>query len=180
MRLVIIVMAGLFLVVTAPQEVRAQASSTSVIRSVVQEVARGAVIDADRAPRQPRTEQQNRRRPSGDNGGYERTDRRGGDARYETNDRRRSERYDRKERRTERYDRNDRRYESRSKDKNGRKGKGPAFCRSGEGHPVHGRQWCRDKGFGLGDDHYYDYRRDQRRYDARDRYPVVFFRDRQN
>ena len=28
--------------------------------------------------------------------------------------------------------------------------KGPAFCRSGAGHPVHGRQWCRDKGFGLG------------------------------
>ena len=28
--------------------------------------------------------------------------------------------------------------------------RGPAFCRSGEGHPVHGRRWCRDKGFGLG------------------------------
>lgn len=27
---------------------------------------------------------------------------------------------------------------------------GPPFCRNGEGHPVHGRQWCRDKGFGLG------------------------------
>lgn len=26
----------------------------------------------------------------------------------------------------------------------------PAFCRSGAGHPVHGRQWCVDKGFGLG------------------------------
>lgn len=26
----------------------------------------------------------------------------------------------------------------------------PAFCRSGEGHPVFGRQWCLDKGFGLG------------------------------
>jgi hypothetical protein len=26
----------------------------------------------------------------------------------------------------------------------------PAFCRSGEGHPVWGRQWCLDKGFGLG------------------------------
>jgi hypothetical protein len=30
--------------------------------------------------------------------------------------------------------------------------RGPAFCRSGEGHPVFGRQWCRDKGFGLGND----------------------------
>jgi hypothetical protein len=27
----------------------------------------------------------------------------------------------------------------------------PAFCRSGEGHPVFGRQWCIDKRFGLGD-----------------------------
>lgn len=26
----------------------------------------------------------------------------------------------------------------------------PAFCRSGAGHPVHGREWCMDKGFGLG------------------------------
>ena len=29
-------------------------------------------------------------------------------------------------------------------------GGGPAFCRSGEGHPVHGRQWCRDKGWDVG------------------------------
>jgi hypothetical protein len=27
---------------------------------------------------------------------------------------------------------------------------GPSFCRDGSGHPVKGRQWCRDKGFGLG------------------------------
>jgi hypothetical protein len=27
---------------------------------------------------------------------------------------------------------------------------GPPFCRNGAGHPVHGRQWCVDKGFGLG------------------------------
>ena len=26
-------------------------------------------------------------------------------------------------------------------------GNGPAFCRSGAGHPVHGWQWCRDKGW---------------------------------
>lgn len=26
----------------------------------------------------------------------------------------------------------------------------PAFCRSGEGHPVWGREWCIEKGFGLG------------------------------
>lgn len=28
-------------------------------------------------------------------------------------------------------------------------GNGPAFCRSGEGHPVHERQWCRDKGWDV-------------------------------
>lgn len=27
---------------------------------------------------------------------------------------------------------------------------GPKFCQNGQGHPVHGRQWCRDKGFGTG------------------------------
>lgn len=27
----------------------------------------------------------------------------------------------------------------------------PSFCRTGEGHPVWGRQWCLQKGFGLGD-----------------------------
>jgi hypothetical protein len=32
----------------------------------------------------------------------------------------------------------------------------PSFCRSGAGHPVWGRQWCLDKGFGLGS--YQDYR----------------------
>lgn len=26
----------------------------------------------------------------------------------------------------------------------------PSFCRSGEGHPVWGREWCLDRGFGLG------------------------------
>lgn len=26
--------------------------------------------------------------------------------------------------------------------------RGPPFCRNGQGHPVHGMQWCRDKGFG--------------------------------
>ena len=28
---------------------------------------------------------------------------------------------------------------------------GPSFCRSGAGHPVFGRRWCLEKGFGLGD-----------------------------
>lgn len=33
-----------------------------------------------------------------------------------------------------------------------RGGKGPPFCRNGQGHPVHGRRWCEEKGFGLGSD----------------------------
>jgi hypothetical protein len=49
------------------------------------------------------------------------------------------------------YDpRNDRRDDDWDSDRNGKNGKGPAFCRSGAGHPVHGRAWCREKGFGLG------------------------------
>jgi hypothetical protein len=30
------------------------------------------------------------------------------------------------------------------------KNKGPAFCRNGQGHPVHGREWCRQKGYDTG------------------------------
>jgi hypothetical protein len=30
------------------------------------------------------------------------------------------------------------------------RGGGPPFCQNGQGHPVHGREWCRQKGFGVG------------------------------
>lgn len=50
----------------------------------------------------------------------------------------------RDDRRAERRDRDARR------DNRGGNDRGPAFCRSGEGHPVHGRRWCQEKGFGLG------------------------------
>jgi hypothetical protein len=43
----------------------------------------------------------------------------------------------------------------------------PAFCRSGEGHPVWGREWCLDKGFGLG--------RSNDRYWARTRVEDIIF-----
>ena len=45
--------------------------------------------------------------------------------------------------RVERGDRDD--------DRRKRRGelRGPKFCRSGAGHPVHGRSWCREKGFGT-------------------------------
>jgi hypothetical protein len=44
----------------------------------------------------------------------------------------------------------------------------PAFCRSGEGHPVFGRQWCVDKRFGLG-------QRDDFRWGRTDRITDVVF-----
>jgi hypothetical protein len=33
---------------------------------------------------------------------------------------------------------------------NARGQQGPPFCRNGQGHPVHGPQWCVQQGFGLG------------------------------
>lgn len=51
-------------------------------------------------------------------------------------------------------------------DYNRKQQKGPAFCRSGQGHPVHGREWCRQKGFGLGSDRW-----------ERERWDDVIFRD---
>jgi hypothetical protein len=75
------------------------------------------------------------------------------------------DRYPVYERRGEIYDRDDRNVGSRQ---------GPAFCRSGAGHPTKGRQWCYDKGYGLGSDRWsragWDdvvFRRPDRRYDGR-------------
>lgn len=31
----------------------------------------------------------------------------------------------------------------------------PPFCRSGSGHPSFGRQWCYEKGYGLGNDYWW-------------------------
>lgn len=45
-------------------------------------------------------------------------------------------------------DRYDDRYDGRYRDR--ARGNAPAFCRSGAGHPVHGRRWCIEKGYGLG------------------------------
>jgi len=57
-------------------------------------------------------------------------------------------------------DRNDDRYEPRTgrrvdsrrgrdwdDDRRYRSDNGPAFCRNGNGHPVHGWEWCKDKGY---------------------------------
>lgn len=55
-------------------------------------------------------------------------------------------------------DRRDRRYDRR--DNRGRRARGPAFCRNGQGHPVKGMRWCYEKGFATRG---YDRRPDRRR-----------------
>lgn len=50
----------------------------------------------------------------------------------------------------------------------------PSFCRSGAGHPNWGRQWCIDKGFGLGVDNSINSVRWGRNLDVND---VVFVRE---
>jgi hypothetical protein len=77
-------------------------------------------------------------------------------------DRRYDDRYD--DRYNDRYDRNDR-YDQRGKVGKAKGRGGPAFCRNGHGHPVHGPRWCVAKGFGLGGRYGYDDRRYDRRYD---------------
>jgi hypothetical protein len=86
---------------------------------------------------------------------------------------RRDDYYDRarreRDRRNDRYDPRD--IFGRDDRYNNRRGNGPPFCRSGQGHPVKGRQWCRDKGWGLGRDRSRDIWGDiiyrDRRYDNR-------------
>lgn len=68
----------------------------------------------------------------------------------------------------DRRDRRDRRIDRRDRD---RARGGPPFCRNGSGHPVHGRRWCREKGFGLGSDRF-----DRRDRDRRDRDGGIIFR----
>jgi hypothetical protein len=74
--------------------------------------------------------------------------------RERANDRREAER--RRDDRADRRDRDRRAQEQRrnrdraAQNRRGGNGAGPPFCRNGAGHPVHGMQWCRDKGFGSG------------------------------
>lgn len=44
-------------------------------------------------------------------------------------------------------DRSDCNDDRRDNDDRYRQGSGPKFCQSGQGHPVHGRAWCRQKGW---------------------------------
>jgi hypothetical protein len=38
--------------------------------------------------------------------------------------------------------------DAQGRNSDGRNGNGPAFCRNGQGHPVHGWEWCRQRGWG--------------------------------
>ncbi|HLT48536.1 MAG TPA: hypothetical protein VK002_14985 [Rubricoccaceae bacterium] len=63
--------------------------------------------------------------------------------RYIARDLERYGRYDGRRYGRDRYYDRDGRY-----DRDGNRGdRGPAFCRSGEGHPVFGRRWCTDRGY---------------------------------
>lgn len=118
--------AGLFLVV--PQEVDAQTGDgwwTWALRDVT-EIADIRAGDRDRS----RDEARRDGRTIGDiilGRGGQRDDRSRREADRDRDDRRE------RARRGGSDDRADRR--------------GPPFCRNGNGHPVHGRQWCRDRGF---------------------------------
>lgn len=79
--------------------------------------------------------------------------------RQERREMERRERMERQGRYDDRYDRRyDRRYDDRyDRRRPGRATGGPVFCRNGTGHPVFGRRWCVEKGFGLGSRRgYYD------------------------
>lgn len=65
--------------------------------------------------------------------------------RYPEGDRR-----DRRDRADDRWETNDDARGSRNgrvRGREARRGNGPPFCRNGDGHPVHGLEWCRDKGW---------------------------------
>lgn len=94
------------------------------------------------------------------------------DDRYDYDRNRRDDRYDYDRDRRSRDSRDQWQIFERRNDRNDRYDRnGPAFCRNGQGHPVRGRQWCHDKGFGLGRDNSRDIWGDivfrDRRYDTR-------------
>lgn len=122
--------AGVFLV--APQGADAQAGD-GWWTWALQDIANSRAVDLDRA----RDETQRDGRTIGDiifGRDGQRDDRRDDD------------------RRDTRRDRDDDRRETARRGAGNAQadGAGPPFCRNGQGHPVHGMRWCRDKGFGNG------------------------------
>lgn len=73
--------------------------------------------------------------------------------------------------RRDRDERDDERYDDRWDDsRNQEQDRGPAFCRTGEGHPKFGWRWCEERGYGR-DGGRYEGRADSRyptRYPSRD------------
>lgn len=81
----------------------------------------------------------------------DRRDRRAGDDdRYEDEDR--DDRYERGDRRRSEAGRGRAGRGMAGRGRDVRRGGGPPFCRNGRGHPVHGVQWCREKGWAVGAD----------------------------
>jgi hypothetical protein len=164
----IAIAAGAAISATAPTELMAQGNSGRARQQQQQQQAREqSRRDAERAQLQRQREQQRQQAARA-------TIRRDDDRNRRDDDRyRRDDRYDRYDDRYRRDDR-DRRDYDRYNDRYDRRG--PAFCRSGQGHPVHGRQWCRAKGYTLGNERardiwgdiiFRDRRYDDRRYDDR-------------
>lgn len=119
----------------APQDAAAQLSG----REQSERARRGGVV----VPQDRRDDRVYDRR---DDRCYEhdRHDARDRDDRYRGKDR--NDKYDRdRDRNDRRDDCDDDRY--RYGDGRDHRGNGPPFCRSGQGHPVHGRAWCRQKGW---------------------------------
>jgi len=67
----------------------------------------------------------------------------------------------------DRYDNRNGNYDPDCNYRNERGGKGPKFCQNGQGHPVHGMAWCREKGFGLRNTGWQDVILRRPRYDLR-------------
>jgi hypothetical protein len=124
-------------IAAAPAELMAQGNSNRARQQQQQQQAR------EQARRNAEREQIQRQREAQRVQAARGTIRRDGDRFDDRNRRDDDRRYD------DRYDNRDR-YDDRYDDRY--KKNGPAFCRSGQGHPVHGRQWCRQKGYGLGNE----------------------------
>ncbi|HEX6307576.1 MAG TPA: hypothetical protein VFZ69_05270 [Longimicrobiales bacterium] len=156
--------AGAAIAVAPPAELEAQGNSNRARQQ--QELQRQRQQAREQARRQTernRARQQRDRQQLPAGIVLRRNDR---DREYERN---RDRRYERNDPWDVILGRRDGRYDDRYDDRYRRNG--PPFCRNGQGHPVHGRQWCRDKGYGLGRDRYEDIWGDivyrDRRYDRR-------------
>ena len=126
--------ASLMIGAAMPSDAAAQLSG----RAQSEAAKRGGVI----VPQSDRRDSRNDDRRDRDDRCYDY--RRGDDDRYKKDKDKRGK-YDSRDRDRDRYDRDDCDDDDRY-DRN-RKSSGPKFCQNGQGHPVHGRAWCRQKGW---------------------------------